>query len=200
MGIELVAHAKSLMTGRYIIPYIVGYACLIVLLGYHYFKKDSFRRRVYTGGLCLLLLLQVPAAYSGARDYAYEGKMTAIYFQAIMDRVPQDGVIIAAIEDEELDLSTASWLEVHGWTQVFYYDRNTEELTAPGAVSKGTGRDAVLGSGRFGDLLWRYGSDCCGKNGTEWRGFLWNGRVSGMLSCLSEIGGCSIFFAFWRLN
>ena len=55
--------------------------------------------------------------------------MTAIYFQAIMDRVPQDGVIIAAIEDEELDLSTASWLEVHGWTQVFYYDRNTEELT-----------------------------------------------------------------------
>lgn len=129
MGIELVAHAKSLMTGRYIIPYIVGYACLIVLLGYHYFKKDSFRRRVYTAGLCLLLLLQVPAAYSGARDYAYEGKMTAIYFQAIMDRVPQDGVIIAAIEDEELDLSTASWLEVHGWTQVFYYDRNTEELT-----------------------------------------------------------------------
>ncbi len=129
MGIELIGHAKSCMTGRYIIPYIVGYASLFVLLGYHYFAKDVFRRRVYMAGLSLLLILQVPLAYTGARDYAYEGKMTALYFQAIMDKVSQNATIIAAMADEELNLSTATWLEVRGWTQVFSYNKETNELS-----------------------------------------------------------------------
>lgn len=65
MGVQLLAHAKSLMWERYIIPFIIGYAFLFVVIGYRFFAQDVIRRKIYTVFLTVLLLQELPAAYRG---------------------------------------------------------------------------------------------------------------------------------------
>lgn len=55
MVLQLVAHARSQMWERYLFPYIIAYALLFVLLGYHIFEKDKFRRKIYFAVLLALL-------------------------------------------------------------------------------------------------------------------------------------------------
>lgn len=56
MCTQLLAHAKSMMWERYIIPFIIGYALFYVFVGYHMLAVDVLRRRVYAGVLAALVL------------------------------------------------------------------------------------------------------------------------------------------------
>lgn len=120
--VQLIAHASSGMWERYIIPYIVGYALLFVLLGYRIFGKDAVRRKIYLVALLLLLLLEIPEAQSRAANYAYDGQMVKLYFQCILDNTTEKDRIVSAFSDEELNLATECWLEVHCRTQVYSND------------------------------------------------------------------------------
>lgn len=135
MGIQLVAHAKSEMWGRYLFPYIIAYGLLFVLLGYHIFKKDRFRSKVYLAVLLGLLGLTVPGAAREARDYAKEGEWIQAYFQCILENTAEPDRIVGAFGDEELDLATECWLEAHDRSQVFSNIngewKNTVQLTEP---------------------------------------------------------------------
>ena len=119
MGIQLVAHAKSEMWGRYLFPYIIAYALLFVLLGNHIFRKDRFRNSIYQAVLLALLILTVPGAVREARDYAKDGEWIREYFQCILDNAGETDRIVGAFGDEELDLATECWLEVHDRPQVY---------------------------------------------------------------------------------
>ncbi len=119
--VQLAAHAKSLMWERYIIPCIVGYAFVFVLLGYELFSKHVFQRRVYTGILVLLLLLEIPLAYKKAVAWAYDGQMIAQYFQCILDNSAAEDVILCSFSDEELNLSSDYWLDAHERPNVEFY-------------------------------------------------------------------------------
>ena len=133
MGIQLVAHAKSEMWGRYLFPYIIAYALLFVLLGNYIFRKDRFRNSIYQAVLLVLLILTVPGAVREARDYAKDGEWIREYFQCILDNAGETDRIVGAFGDEELDLATECWLEVHDRSQAYSNVngewKNTVQLT-----------------------------------------------------------------------
>lgn len=128
MTVQLIAHAKSLMWERYIIPWIVGYALLFVLLGYRIFEQNRWRRSIYIVALAILFLAEAPKAYRMSRDYAYVGQILKLYFQNILDHTEEDSQIVCALSAGELNLSTECWLEVHERTQAYSYDLNTGEF------------------------------------------------------------------------
>lgn len=128
MAVQLIAHAKSLMWERYMIPWVVGYAFLFVLLGYRIFEQNKWRRTVYTAVLIILFLVEAPKAYQMSRDYAYDGQMLRVYFQNILDNTDEESQVVCAFRDEEINLATECWLEVHGRTQVYSYDTLTGEF------------------------------------------------------------------------
>lgn len=130
IGVQLVAHAKSLMWERYIIPCIIGYGFVFVLLGYDLFRKHVFQRRVYTAILVLLLMLELPTAYEQAKAWAYDGQMIAAYFQCILDNSADEDRILCAFSDEELNLASDVWLDAHGRPGVEYYSEGNLELGA----------------------------------------------------------------------
>ncbi|MBQ7920023.1 MAG: hypothetical protein IJ324_08810 [Lachnospiraceae bacterium] len=140
IGIQLVAHAKSLMWERYIIPCIIGYGMVFVLLGYELFRKHVFQRRVYTVILVLLLMLEVPVAYDKACAWAYDGQMIAQYFQCILDNSTSEDMILCAFSDEELNLSSDCWLEAHGRANVEYYQGDTINADTYAVVTCYTGQ------------------------------------------------------------
>ena len=66
-----------------------------------------------------LLILTVPGAVREARDYAKDGEWIREYFQCILDNAGETDRIVGAFGDEELDLATECWLEVHDRPQVY---------------------------------------------------------------------------------
>ena len=128
MGTQLLAHARSMMWERYIIPFIIGYAIFFVLTGYHMLAEDVLRRRVYTGVLAAMVLLYAGTARDMARSYAQDGEWINGYLNYILDNTTEDAHIIGAYADEELNLATASWLETHGRKREYSYDWNTGTL------------------------------------------------------------------------
>lgn len=128
MATQLVAHAKSLMWERYIIPWIVGYAFLFVLSGYRIFEKSRWRQYLYIAVLAILFMTEAPKAYRMSEDYAYTGQMLRLYFQNILDNTEADSRIVCAFRDGEISLATECWLEVHERTQVYSYDTVTGEF------------------------------------------------------------------------
>lgn len=129
MAVQLLAHATSFLWGRYIIPYILGWALVFVLLGYRIFEKDKVQRCVYIGLLLFLLLKEAPQAYLGAKDYAYDGQLIQGYLQCILENTAPEEQIIGAFTSEELNLATASWLEARGYAKLYSYDSSTGALT-----------------------------------------------------------------------
>lgn len=128
MGIQLVAHAKSLMWERYIIPFIIGYAILFVFVGYHMVSSDVFRRRVYVGVLIALVLIHASTARDMARAYTQDGELVLGYLDYILENTVEEDHIIGAYADEELNLAIGSWLETHGRKMMYSYNRSTGEL------------------------------------------------------------------------
>ena len=125
---QFIVHAGSWMAERYLIPWIVGYAALFVILGYKMLQYTRVWKLIYLLLLCVLLYLQAPVALAKGREYAYEGRLTAIQFQTILDHTDENSRIISAFSDAELNLSTESWLESHGRTQVYSFDTQSGEL------------------------------------------------------------------------
>lgn len=128
MGTQLLAHARSMMWERYIIPFIIGYAIVFVLMGYHMLAGDVMRRRVYTGVLTAMVLMYAWTARGMARSYTQDGELVDGYLNYILENTTEDAHIIGAYADEELNLATASWLEVHGRRKEYSYNWNTGEL------------------------------------------------------------------------
>lgn len=149
MGIQLVAHAKSLMWERYLIPFIIGYAMVFILLGYKIVKK-SLLGVIYVGALVVLLAVQAPTAYEEARGYAYTGQMVADFLKFVQVYTEEDDVIIGAFADAELNLATACWLEVNGRTGEYEYSwtdgslKDTVQMVAGGGETTWNLADAAL--------------------------------------------------------
>ena len=142
MCVQLVAHARSGMWERYLFPYVIAYAFLFVLLGYRIFEKDRFRSKIYVVVLLLLLANTVPGSVRAARDYAKTGEWVAEYFSCILDNTTSADRIVSAFGDEELDMATECWLEVHDRTQVY------------NAVGRFLTGRLFLGKCESGDMLW----------------------------------------------
>lgn len=128
MGTQLVAHARSLMWERYIIPFIIGYAVLFVFVGYHMLSSDVLRRRVYVGVLAALVLIHAPIAREKANSYTLDGELIHEYLDYILENTAEGDHIIGAYTDEELNLAIESWLETHDRKKMYSYNRNTGEL------------------------------------------------------------------------
>lgn len=125
---QLAVHAGNWMVDRYLIPWIVGYAALFVILGYKMLQHTKVLKWIYLLALCVLFYLEAPLALTKGRAYAYDGWLTAVQFQTILDATDENSRIISAFSDAELNLSTESWMESHGRTQVYSYDTHTGEL------------------------------------------------------------------------
>lgn len=138
MAIQLVVHAKSQMWERYLFPYIIAYALIFVLLGYHIFEKDRFRRKIYFAVLLVSLWITVPIAARSARDYAKEGEWTREIFQCILENTAPEDRIVAAFADGEVDFASECWLETHGRSQVFsFYGEEWHNITQLGEALNG---------------------------------------------------------------
>ena len=148
MGIQLVAHAKSLMWERYLIPFIVGYAMVFILLGYKMVEESL--GVIYVGVLIVLLAVQAPTAYEKARGYAYTGQMVNSFLKFVQVYTEEDDVIIGAFADAELNLATACWLEVNGRTGEYEYSwtdgslKDTIQMVAGGGETTWELADAAL--------------------------------------------------------
>lgn len=110
-------------------------AFLFDLLGYRIFEKDRFRSKLYLAVLLLLLVNTVPGSVKAARDYAKTGEWVAEYFDCILQNTTQADRIVSAFSDEELDMATECWLEVHDRSQVYSNIngewKNTMQLSDP---------------------------------------------------------------------
>lgn len=104
IAVQLIVHAKSGMWERYIIPWIVGYAAVFVILGFKMLSKTKLCKWIYFFVLCIVVYLEAPIALSKGRDYTYQGPMTAVYFQTILDNTDENSQIISAFSDAELNL------------------------------------------------------------------------------------------------
>lgn len=125
---QLVAHAESGMWERYIIPWIVGYAMVFAVAAYGMLKGTKVVKWIYLAAFCMLLLQEAPTALTKGREYAYDGKMTGNFFQVVMDKTAEEDLILCAFYDEELNLSSESWLENRGRTQVCSVQLETDEF------------------------------------------------------------------------
>ncbi|MDE7224454.1 MAG: glycosyltransferase family 39 protein [Acetatifactor sp.] len=128
MGIQLLAHAKSMMWERYIIPFIIGYALVFVLTGYWLLAEDALRRRVYAGALTAMVLMYAFTARGMAHSYTQDGELINGYLNYILENTEEEDHIIGAYADEELNLASASWLEAHGRKKEYSYNWYTGEL------------------------------------------------------------------------
>lgn len=128
MVTQLVAHARSRMWERYIIPFIIGYAIVFVLVGHHMLEKDKLRGRVYAGVLAILVLTSMGKAKDMAYLYAQDGELINGYLNYILENTSEDSHIIGAYRDGEINGATSSWLEVHGRKKEYSYDWNTGGL------------------------------------------------------------------------
>lgn len=128
LAVQLVAHAKSGMWERYIIPWIVGYSAVFVILGFKMLQHTKICIWIYFMILCGVLYIEAPITLSKCRDYTYQGQMTAVFFQSILDNTDEDSQIISAFYDGELNLATECWLEAHERTQVYSYNAETGTL------------------------------------------------------------------------
>ena len=118
-GVQLVAHAKSGMWERYIIPYIIGYVFIFVLLAYRIFEKDRIHKLVFYGILFLLLYENVPVAYANAVSYTDNGRSVNSFLEGVKENTSETDEIICAFADEELNLATECWLEANERTQTY---------------------------------------------------------------------------------
>ena len=148
MGIQLVAHAKSLMWERYLIPFIIGYAMVFILLGYKIMQRNL--RIVYAGVLAALLAVQASAVYEQAQGYAYTGQMVNSFLKFVQVYTEENDVIIGAFADAELNLATACWLEVNGRTGEYEYSwtdgslKDTVQMVAGGGETTWEQADVAL--------------------------------------------------------
>lgn len=126
--VQLVAHAKSGMWERYIIPWIVGYSAVFVILGFKMLQHTKICIWIYFMILCGVLYIEAPITLSKCRDYTYQGQMTAVFFRSILDNTDENSQIISAFYDGELNLATECWLEAHERTQVYSYNAETGTL------------------------------------------------------------------------
>lgn len=161
--IQLVAHAKSGMWERYIIPYIVGYVLVFVLLAYRIFERDKVHRLVFLGVMMFLLYQNVLPAYRNAQYYRQDGENIARFLDYVRVETDAQDRVICAFGDEELNLAVECWLESHGRPQAYSYVndqwKNIVQLTdAEPAEYSWTGAKAVACyAGQTGDMIQRMG-------------------------------------------
>lgn len=125
MGTQLLAHAKSMMWERYIIPFIIGYAVLFVFVGYHMLAFDALRRRVYVGVITALVLMYASTAKEMAHSYTQDGELIQGYLNWILENTIESDHFIGAYTDEELNVAVACWFETHGRKKMYSYNWNT---------------------------------------------------------------------------
>ncbi len=129
LATQLLLHAKSLMWERYIIPWIVGYALLFVLIGFRYFQNDRIQSLLFMAIIAVFVYKEASQAYSMAASYAWDGEMIQNYFQCILEHTDTDSKIICAFYDEELNLATECYLEVHDRTQAYTYSSSDYSIS-----------------------------------------------------------------------
>lgn len=120
MGIQLIAHAESRMWERYLYPYILSYAVLIVLISGDYFRKRKLER-LYTAILLLFLAGQILVAFGRARSWTKDGISIGNFFDCLMDETDNESRIICAFRDEELNLAVETKMEAEGWNGLLSY-------------------------------------------------------------------------------
>lgn len=113
MGIQLIAHAKSGMWERYMIPYMVAYAVAFVLLAYRFFEKDRIQKLVFYAILFWLVGGGIKTAYENSVSYAEDGRNTNQFLNELYARTAEDDDILCAFEAEEFNWAIECWLEVH---------------------------------------------------------------------------------------
>lgn len=118
-AVQLVAHAKSGMWERYMIPYTLGYALIFILLAYRIFEKDKLHKLVFYGLAAVLLLKTVPVAYEYSGYYAEDGVAISCFLESIKENTAEDDRIVCAFMTEELNIAVECWLETNERTQTY---------------------------------------------------------------------------------
>ncbi len=119
MAVQLVAHAKSGMAVRYMIPYTVAYVFLFVFVAYQFFEKDRVHRIVFYIVLLWLVGNGAKTAYVQAEGYTQTGRNVSQLLNEVCARTQEKEHILCAFSDEELNLASECWLEAHGRPMVY---------------------------------------------------------------------------------
>ncbi|MCM1026471.1 MAG: hypothetical protein NC432_08530 [Roseburia sp.] len=127
MAVQLVGHAKSGMWERYMIPYTVLYVFLFIFALYPLFEKDQVHRMVFYAAMLWLVGSGVRTAYDGAVRYAEDGRNVSLFFEEVCAQTVEDDEILCAFYDDELNLSSECWLEVHGRSVAYSWTNGAVE-------------------------------------------------------------------------
>lgn len=130
LAVQLVAHAKSMMWERYIIPYILGWAILFILFGHRVIAKGRGFKAFFCAAVIVLILVGTKQSITMAKAYAYDGKMISSYFATILEQTKEDDFILTAFTDRELNLSTETYLQTHGRTKTGVYLWESDEFSS----------------------------------------------------------------------
>lgn len=136
MGVQLISHAQSRMWERYLIPYIIGYAFLLVILGYRFFEKQKVQRRLYALMLLVLVLSQMIVVYRKTADWAKDGAAIASFFDCLKDKTDMNSHIICAFADEELNNSVETEMEADGYPGIVSYRFEDGSIVDIAAISE----------------------------------------------------------------
>lgn len=144
MGVQLVSYAQSRMWERYLIPYIIAYAFLIVILGYKFFERQKVQRSLYVLMLLFLIFSQMPAVYRKTADWAKDGAAIASFFDCLKENTDANSHIVCAFADEELNNSVETKMEADGYSGLASYRFAEESIVDLAEISEITWDDAAL--------------------------------------------------------
>lgn len=128
IGAQILTHAQSRIWERYLIPYMVSYAIIIVILGYRYFQISVIQKKIYTILLLLLILCQLPVGWRKAVAWTFDGNRIVQFLDRIIEESDVDSKIICSFSDEEYNLAIESRMETNGYFNIISYRIEMEQL------------------------------------------------------------------------
>jgi len=144
MGVQLISYAQSRIWERYLIPYIIGYAFLVVILGYKFFEGRKVQRRIYILMLLFLTLSQTLTAYRKSSDWAKDGVAINSFLDALREHTNPDCHIVSAFADEELNISVETYMEAKGYSGLLSYRFAEESIVDLVEISENNWENAAL--------------------------------------------------------
>lgn len=140
---QFLLHCKSGIEERYVIPWSFGYALFFVVTVRLFPELKGLRQRIYTGLLCLFLVIQMADVVSEAKYFTYRGKSVTTVMETLAEEAGEDTNILAAYSPYiESDYTISLWMEYHGNPNVYFWDEESKICTD--MDGEGMGRQAEL--------------------------------------------------------
>lgn len=128
MVVQVIAHAKSMLGVRYLIPWTVFYAGVAVVITFYLTKNQIVLRCISFTILSIFVVTQFYISYEQTLEYKNKGISCVKTLEHVKSVSNSEDIIIGCFDEEELNVSTERWLETQGFKSVFSYSEKENKV------------------------------------------------------------------------